>query len=136
MLRQIRRCGDLLGFAAALVFFKLPPPTQGTGFGGDLFSLGDHSFLLIKDREARMSQFVIGSDFDESLAYFYGLIDFLLVRLGHGKRVQRIRVIGIFVKRVQIGDHGLFQSVLGEELHALIVIFFLIHDAYRFRDVD
>jgi hypothetical protein len=41
-----------------------------------VFSLGDHSFLLIKDREARMSQFVIGSDFDESLTYFYGLIDF------------------------------------------------------------
>lgn len=83
-----------------------------------------------------MSQFVIGSDFDESLTYFYGLIDFLLVRIGHGKRVQRIHVTGIFVKRMQIGGHGLVQFVLGEELHTLIVIVFLIHDACRVREVD
>jgi len=83
-----------------------------------------------------MGQLVIGGDFDESLAYFDGLVDFLLMRIGHRKRVQRIRIIGVLIKRMQIGDHGVFQSVLGEELHSLIIIFFLSHGASRFQEVD
>jgi hypothetical protein len=112
-----------------LIFAELALPTQRSRFGGDIFRLGDHAFLLVEDRQAGVGQFIVGCRCDEPLAGFNRLIEFFLVRVSHGQRVQRVDVIRVLIERPQIGRDGLVQLVLREEFHPFVIIIFLIHSA-------
>jgi len=41
------------------VVSKLALPTEGACFRADFFGFGDHALLLIKDRQARVGQFIL-----------------------------------------------------------------------------
>lgn len=125
-------CVSRLGLAGAFVLLELTLPAQSARLGSDVLGLGDHAFLLIEDRQARMGQLVVGCDLDEPFADFDCLIKLFLVRVGHGQGMERISIIGVIVKRAQIGGYGIVESVLSEMLHALIVVFFFIHDGDLF----
>jgi hypothetical protein len=118
--------GQLI-FVGILILFELALPAQSPSLGGDLLGLGDQTLLLVKNRQARVGQFVFRGDFNQPLAYFNGLVELFLVRVGHSQSVQCVGVIGIFIERAPIGCRRLIEPVQGEELHPLIVVIFLVH---------
>ena len=103
----------VLVFVGPFVVTQLALPTQSPRLGCDVFGFGDQTFLLVKDRQARIGQFIIGRNFDKPLARFDRLIKFFLVRVGHRQCVQRVGIVRVFVERTQISRDGGIQLILG-----------------------
>ena len=106
--------GVVLIFVGPFVIAQLALPTQSPRLGRDLFGFGDQTFLLVKNRQARVGQFIIGRNFDKPLARFDRFVKFFLVRVGHRQCVQRVRIVRVFVERTPISRDRGIQLVLGK----------------------
>jgi len=85
--KSARRADDSwtkLILARVSIIAQLSLPTERSRFGSDLLGLGDKTLLLIEHREARVSQFVIWRDGDQSLAQIDGFIELPQMGIRHG----------------------------------------------------